>query len=143
MTDPRKQVLAVLSRVAEFLETLPEDQLNDLESGAARLTVIPAGSNQPLVPTPRTTRTRKESGPPTPEVTQVAEALRTIDSRESATELLQTLTKEPQLKQVASILSLSIPSSLTKPRYISALVEATVGNRLDSEAIRGNATLPY
>ena len=33
MSDSRKQTLGILTRISEFLETLPEEHLADLESG--------------------------------------------------------------------------------------------------------------
>jgi hypothetical protein len=143
MTDSRKQSLAILARVAEFLETLPDDQLDDLQAGTARLTVIPAGSDQPLATKPRARAAGRVVNTPGPAAAEIAEQLRTIQSREAAAALLKPLRKEPDLKDIAAILNVTISGSLPKDRYAAALIEATVGNRLDSVAIRGSASLPY
>jgi hypothetical protein len=145
MSDSRKQSLAILARVAEFLETLPDVQLDDLQAGTARLTLIPAGSETPLVPKARGQAASRAAKVvvPSAHAGEIAEQLRTVESREAAAALLKPLRKDPELKEVAAALNITILASLTKDKYAAAIVEATVGNRLDSQAIRGNASLPY
>jgi hypothetical protein len=143
MSDARKRAMAILAQVAEFLANLPEDQLDDLQSGAARLTLIPANSDQPLPVQnrSRTTRATKERVPP-PEMAGVAEQLTGLDSRERAEALLKPL-KVAEIKDVALALGIPTTGLSAKDKLISAIVERTVGSRLDSLAIRGTATLPY
>lgn len=143
MNDARKQSMAILAQVAEFLANLPEDQLDHLQSGAARLTLIPANSDQPLPPPHRPPRSRVvKERVPSPEMAQIAETLGNLDSRDAATALLKPL-KNLELKDVASALGIPITGSPSKDKLITAIVERTVGNRLDSLAIRGTSTLPY
>lgn len=143
MTEPRKQSMAILAQVAEFLANLPEDQLDDLQSGAARLTLIPAGSDQPLQLPNRTSRARAtKDSIPSASVTAIAQTLADLDTREAAADTLKPL-KLAQLKEVAMTLGITIVGSMSKEKLTVAIVERTVGNRLDSLAIRGTSTLPY
>lgn len=65
------------------------------------------------------------------------------ETREQAAEVLRPLTIG-QMRQIAAELDLTLPGSArTRPQVLSALVEGRIGNRIDSLAIRGNATLPY
>jgi hypothetical protein len=143
MSDARKQSMAILTHVAEFLANLPEDQLDDLQSGAARLTLIPANSDQPI-PAPRRTRTATAARErvPSPQMARIADDLAGIESREAATGLLKPL-KVAEIRDVAAILGITPVGNLSKDRLISAIVERAVGSRVDSMAIRGTATLPY
>jgi hypothetical protein len=143
MSDSRKQTLGILARISEFLEALPEDQVAELESGDARLTIIPAGSLEPLRPAPKTRATARQSKSAAVDVHAIAEAVRTAETRESATATLRPLRKDPDLKEVAVLLNVTGLGNLAKDKLIDAVVEATVGSRLDSLAIRGTATLPY
>jgi hypothetical protein len=144
MSDPRKQSVAILARIAEFLETLPEEHLADLETGAAALTIIPAGAHEPL---PRPTRTRTTAVRPpkqsTVDVAAIAEAVRTADTREEAAAQLRPLRKDPELKHIAELLNVTGMGNLSKDKLIDAIVEGTVGSRLDFDAIQGTARLPY
>lgn len=143
MSEPRKQSMAILAQVAEFLANLPEDQLDDLQSGAARLTLIPAGSDQPLQLPNRVSRGRAtKDSIPSPDVTAIARTLTDLDTREAAADALKPL-KLAQLKEVAGILGINLVGSVSKDKATVAIVERTVGNRLDSLAIRGTSTLPY
>lgn len=143
MSDARKQSVAILAHVAEFLANLPEEHLDDLQSGAARLTIIPAGSDQPMpAPGQRRRAQPKAERKPSADAAKIAETLASLDSREAAADLLQPL-KVADLKDVASILNVPVPGRATKEVLTVAIIERTVGNRLDSLAIRGTATLPY
>jgi hypothetical protein len=144
MSDSRKQTLGILMRISEFLETLPEDHLADLESGAARLTFIPAGASEPMRPTARPrAASARAAKPVTVDVSAIAEAVRTAETREAAATVLKPLRKDPELKDVAVQLNVVGLGNLSRDKLIEAIVEATVGNRLDTFAIRGNANLPY
>jgi hypothetical protein len=140
MTESRKDALAVLAAIADFLHRLPDDQIADLASGAALLTLIPAGAAGPLVP-PRPRGNRSRTSKPVQDMSAVAEQLRSVETRDSARQLLSPLQKNPLL-DLATQIGLSGLASATKPKLIDAIVEATVGNRLDSLAIRGTNDFP-
>jgi len=145
MSSVEKLSLAVLHTVAEFLALLPEDQLNDLAEGKARLTLIPKDATEPLLlasaagPAKRAAagggvgRARAE---PTVDMSETRDALDRLTTREDAQALLTPLNKEPHLKSLAILLGMSRFSSLKKDDLIGAIIEFTVGNRLNSGAIR-------
>jgi hypothetical protein len=144
MSDSRKQSLAILMRIADFIENLPEEHVTDLEAGAALLTIIPAGSTEPVSRAPARARAAARAPKVSAvDVRQVADAVRTSQTREAATAALRPLRKDPELKEVAALLSVVGLGNLPKDRLIDAIVEATVGSRLDFQAIQGSATLPY
>jgi hypothetical protein len=130
--------LGILQRIAEFLAGLPEDQLADLAEGRARLAYIPAGQETPVAPArPRTTaRAPKAPAQPTAEVTTLIEELRALTSREDAATKIAHL-KKAELQAVARALSVPRAGSLTMAELRAEIIQATVGRRLESIAIRG------
>jgi hypothetical protein len=127
----------ILQRVSEFLAGLPEDQIVDLAEGRTRLAYIPAGQETP-VPTrqPAAARPAKVPAQPTPETTALIEELRALSSRDDAATKIAHL-KKPALQAVARALSVPRASSLTSAELRAEIIQATVGRRLDSIAIRG------
>jgi hypothetical protein len=144
MSDSRKQSATILMRVAEFLSQLPEEHLADLESGAAALSLIPTGSSEPLPLGASRSRSRSRAPKAAAvDVNEVAQAVQAAETREEAAARLRPLRKDPDLKEVAVLLNVTGLGNLPKDRLIDAIVEATVGSRLDFQAIQGSATLPY
>ncbi|MFC7484964.1 hypothetical protein ACFQX7_39830 [Luedemannella flava] len=90
MSDVAKQSLAVLRRITEFLEYLPQDQVDDLAEGRARLTLIPWGSNDPVVPaSAKPARVAKSAkAAPIVDVATVKAALDAAASRDEAATVL-------------------------------------------------------
>ena len=133
MSDTPKQSLAVLRRVAEFLEELPAEHLDDLAEGRARLTLIPWGSSEPLAPAKKP---RKAAQPPAPtvDVEAVVARLEAASSRDDAQAILNPL-KVNDLKAVATALRIPGPASAKAP-LIRQIIELTVGARLSGDALR-------
>jgi hypothetical protein len=130
--------LGILRRVSEFLAELPEDQLAALAEGRARLAYVPEGA---LEPAPRKraasgARAPKQPAPPSDAVVAKVEQLRSLDSREAVDKEINSLQK-PELVELAKALSVSQAGRLGKDGLRAAIIEATVGRRLDSLAIRG------
>ena len=97
MSDSRKQSVAILSRVADFLQNLPDEHLAELEAGTAMLTIIPAGATEPLkrsAPRPRGPKAAAV------DVNKIAEAVRTAETREEAITVLRPLRKDPDLDKI-------------------------------------------
>jgi hypothetical protein len=130
--------LGILQRVSEFLAGLPEDQIADLAAGRTRLAFIPADQEKPIAPArPRAAaRAPKAPAQPTAEVTTLIEELRALTSREDATAKIAHL-KKPALQAVARALSVPRAGSLTIAELQAEIIQATVGRRLESIAIRG------
>jgi hypothetical protein len=133
MNDVSKQSLAVLRQVAEFLETLPPDQVDDLAEGRARLAIIPWGSAVPIAPA-RPARRPARTAVPTVDAAAVAARVEAAGSREEVQGMLDTL-KLTDLKAVAAALHVGSPKG-TKAALIKQIVELTAGARLTGDALR-------
>ncbi|HLT09981.1 MAG TPA: hypothetical protein VK028_04150 [Micromonosporaceae bacterium] len=132
--------LGILQRISEFLADLPEDQLADLAEGRARLAYHPAGSDEVVVPgggrkRSRSTAVRKPHEP-TPATVELLARLDTMRSRDEARSALADL-KKAALVDAAKTLSVPGAGKLGMDALRTEIVEATVGRRLDSIAIRG------
>jgi hypothetical protein len=129
MTDPADLAHDVLLKVAAFVKSLPADQLADLASGAARLSLVPRGGRPaPAAPA----RSRPLSRP----VAEIETMLAEIGTRAAAVQYLndERLTV-PQLRELAKVLGVALPSKSTKEAVTTKIVDSVVGRRLDSSAI--------
>jgi hypothetical protein len=131
-----KLSLAVLQRIAEFIADLPEDHLAEIADGRARLTFIPAASNEPRQPTDKRAAPARTSraAAPTVDMSEAREALARMGSRDEGRAYLNRFRAKPELQSLAKLLGLG--SSGSKPDLIDRIVERTIGNRLNSAAIR-------
>jgi hypothetical protein len=134
VNDEPKQSLAVLRQIAEFLEGLPADQVDDLAEGRARLTLIPWGSSEPLIPAKKATRRAGRPAASTVDAEAIAAQVEAAASRDLAQAILNPL-KVADLKAVAAALHISGPAG-TKAPLIKQIVELTAGARLSGEALR-------
>jgi hypothetical protein len=125
MSDIEKAA-QVLLRVSNFLRSLTEEQIDDLMTGRVSLT---------LTSQPAKRRQRKRLS--VTEIERVRTELQTRSSREAGIEYLDnlSLTKET-LREIASALDLPTPRDDTIARLKDRIVEATIGYRLRSDAIR-------
>jgi hypothetical protein len=131
--------IGVLQRIAEFLADLPDDQVAALADGRARLAYVPEGSDVPAPPrrSVRASRTKaQQEFVPSASTTELLDRFQSLTSRDAAADDLKSLRK-PQLVDVAKALSVPNVSSLNIAQLRAEIVEATVGRRLDSIAIRG------
>ncbi|MBX7266950.1 hypothetical protein KIF24_13545 [Micromonospora sp. Llam7] len=144
MTSPADLSHAVLLRVADFLRTLPADQLAALADGSARLQLAATGAtaatrDRPAgapVGTRATGRTAKTAPALSVDPERVRADLAAIDDRTAAGRYLDDLRLTvPQLKALARQLGIAVPSRATKPDVRRDIVQWTVGRRLDSSAI--------
>jgi hypothetical protein len=133
MNDVSKQSLGVLRQIADFLETLPPDQVDDLAEGRARLAIIPWGSTAPMV-TAAPARRPARTAAPTVDAAATAAQVEAAQSREDAKSLLDPL-KLADLTAVAAALHIGSPRR-TKPALIKQIVELTAGARLTGDALR-------
>ncbi|GAA1832667.1 hypothetical protein GCM10009682_58930 [Luedemannella flava] len=138
MSDVAKQSLAVLRRITEFLEYLPQDQVDDLAEGRARLTLIPWGSNDPVVPaSAKPARVAKSAkAAPIVDVATVKAALDAAASRDEAATVLAPF-GVGELRVIAAELGLGGVSKTPKAALAKQLVDFTAGARLSGAAIRG------
>ncbi|MEV4514530.1 hypothetical protein AB0K00_36910 [Dactylosporangium sp. NPDC049525] len=129
MTDPADLAHDVLLKVAAFVKSLPADQLADLASGEARLSLVPRGG-RPAAAAPA--RTKPLSRP----VAEIETMLAEIGTRAAAVQYLndERLTVA-QLRELAKVLGVALPSKSTKEAVTTKIVDSVVGRRLDSSAI--------
>ncbi|MER7279784.1 hypothetical protein ABT369_35630 [Dactylosporangium sp. NPDC000244] len=130
MTDPADLAHEVLLRVAAFVKTLPADQLEDLASGAAKLELVPKGGRpaKAVKAAPAAALSRP--------VSEIESMLGELETRQAAIQYVNDLKLTvPQIKELAKVLGVAAPAKSTKPTLITAIVDATVGRRLDSLAL--------
>jgi predicted component of type VI protein secretion system len=137
VTSPADLTHAVLLRVADFIRTLPADQLADLAAGTAQLQL--AGRPTPARATAtRATTTRASASAAASPVSaeKVRADLTSIGDRAAATRYLDDLSlKVGELRALARELDIAVSSRATKPAVVAEIVQWTVGRRLNSEAI--------
>ncbi|MEU2611258.1 hypothetical protein ABZ570_06690 [Micromonospora sp. NPDC007271] len=137
MTDA-KFSRAVLARVAEFLQQLPETDVADLAEGRARLAVVPAGAASPQAPT---AQPAPAAGPaprpaaPAVELDAASTALTAMTSRDDGAAYLAPWAVR-DLRALAARLGLRGVTGLKKVDLIDRIVDRTIGFRLNSSAIR-------
>nr|BFE65866.1 hypothetical protein GCM10020063_103920 [Dactylosporangium thailandense] len=130
MTDPADLAHEVLLRVAAFVKTLPADQLADLASGAAKLELVPKGGRPA-----RAVKAAPAAALSRP-VSEIESMLGELETRQAAIQYVNDLKLTvPQIKELAKVLGVAAPAKSTKPTLITAIVDATVGRRLDSLAL--------
>ncbi|MFY1636302.1 hypothetical protein ACN27F_24020 [Solwaraspora sp. WMMB335] len=139
MTSTADLTHAVLIRVAEFLRTVPPEQLAALADGSSRLTIV--GVGQAAAPSGQTRAakaraTRAEPAAPAVDVERVRADLATIDDRTAAGRYLDDLRlKAADLRALAKELGVAVPSRATKATIQQSIVQATVGRRLTSAVL--------
>ncbi|MET7420955.1 hypothetical protein [Dactylosporangium sp. NPDC005555] len=130
MTDPADLAHDVLLKVAAFVKSLPASQLADLATGAAALTLVPRGGRT------APTRPAASAKPLSRPVAEIEQMLSEIGTRAAAVQYLndERLTV-PQLRELAKVLGVALPSKATKESVTNRIVDSVVGRRLDSAAI--------
>ncbi|MDG4764013.1 hypothetical protein O7632_07830 [Solwaraspora sp. WMMD406] len=145
---------AVLIRIAEFLRTVPSDQLAALADGTAHLVVAGAPSATGAVvpsttgpaatapaPATRRTRTTAAKAPAAVDTDRIRADLAAIDDRVAAGRYLDDLgLKVAELRALAAELGVALPSRATKATISKSIVQATVGRRLTSAVLSRPAT---
>lgn len=133
MTDPADLAHDVLLKVAAFVKSLPADQLADLASGEARLTLVPRGGARAAgARVSRAPAVRPLSRP----VAEIETMLSEIGTRAAAVQYLndERLTVA-QLRELAKVLGVALPGKGTKEAITVKIVDSVVGRRLDASAI--------
>jgi hypothetical protein len=130
MTDPADLAHDVLLKVAAFVKALPADQLADLATPPPTHTLHPPAARTPAPS--RATATKPLSRP----VAEIETMLAEIGTRAAAVQYLhdERLTV-PQLRELAKVLGVALPSKSAKDAIITKIVDSVVGRRLDSSAI--------
>lgn len=126
MSDPISVPLEVLKQVSALLKRLTPQQIEGLADGSLRLAVEP------------TAKRRASVSPEIPDPEKIRADLSSMNSSEQGQNYIEALglTRE-RLRHLASALDLHVPRSDTAEKMKDRIVEATIGYRLRSEAIRG------
>jgi hypothetical protein len=131
VSDEKRLVGTILSRLAESLDRLGPDEWTQVRSGAFQIVPAAAATNS---------RARPAALKPEAEalVAQLRERLGQAVTREEGMELLRKpgVTKDV-LRSVAQTMGLGVVSKDTKDSLSRRIVESTVGCRLRSLAIQG------
>jgi hypothetical protein len=135
MNDVSALSLAVLHRVAEFLDSVSEEHLADLAEGRARLTYIAWGTSEPVTPkAPRSTPARKATAPKVDSAAIVAQ-LSHASSRDEGRQVLKPL-NITALRAVAKAAGMTGVSKTPMEDLVDQLVALTIGGRLSFAAMR-------
>jgi len=118
----------VLRRVSNFLMTLTDDQVDDLIAGQVRITLTPGS------------RKKSHSRPLSiagSDVSRIRAELQSKATREEGITFLDSLvlTRE-SLRVIAVALDLPTPRTDTVAKLKDRIIDATIGYRLRSDAIR-------
>ena len=121
------EAIVLLQRVSEFLKKLSPEDLQALETGEAKLSVVH-----------KTPRKAAPAAPLTLDVQQVNADLKAINDRAMAARYLTDLKlSKAHTVELAKALDVPITSKDSIPTIVSKIVEQKVGYRLDTNAILG------
>lgn len=127
-TPEIEKTTEVLRRVSNFLRTLTDDQVDDLITGKVRLTL----TGNPASKAHDSKRSRVK-----PDVARIRQELMSMQTREEGTAFLDSLAlTRYSLQEIAVAMDLPVPRTDTVERLKDRIVEATIGYRLRSNAIR-------
>jgi hypothetical protein len=127
----RTQFLRLLRRIAAEIEGLKDDEFDALLAGASDKRLVRA----PGVKKPKSTRGLSQA-----EIAGVIAGLSATSSREDARALLtndDAINTRANLERIARALGVHVNKHDTRIALLDKVVEAAIGVRLRSEAIRG------
>lgn len=118
----------VLRRISNFLRSLTDEQIEDLITGKVRLT---------LTASPGSGRSSKRVGGQKLDLANIREELANKQTREEGFDLLNELAlSRSSLQEIAVAMDLPTPKTDTVERLKDRIVDAAIGYRLRSNAIR-------
>lgn len=124
------RTIEILRRVALFLKGLTEEEAEDLANGRVRLELVGRPSRRHI---------SKDSSAEALDIEALCKELAVKATREEGMTLLDSLnlTRE-SLRRVAAAVDAPTPKTDTVQRLKERIVEATIGYRLRSKAIRNS-----
>jgi hypothetical protein len=117
----------ILQQLATFLRSLTPEEAEDLAQGRTRLTL----ASRP----PKRAASRELPSEQVPEV--IRELSRLSTREEGAAYLREVVPTRTNLAQVAVAMDIPVPKADTVSKLRERIVEAAIGYRLRSDAIRG------
>ena len=128
----KQQVVSLLRDWAKQIQAMDDSEIEGVLAGQSRLEIRP--------PVDKSSRSRTRSRCTDEDFTKLQDTLRNTDTRERARELIdELLHTKAELIRFARALDIPVPTSISSEKIKDRLVEGTVGYRLRSAAIRGNA----
>jgi hypothetical protein len=123
----------VLVHLADLLRKLPPEQIGELYDGTARLEIVTKGGRR--ISTSSPAKRAQPKAAPIP-ADQVRDDLFKIDDRAAATRYVGDLgLTVPDLKVLAKKIGVSVASKAKRDDTIAAIVQWTVGRRVDGNAV--------
>ena len=117
----------ILQQLATFLRSLTPEEAEDLAQGRARLTLAS-----------RAAKRAASRELPSDQVPEVIRELSSLNTREEGSAYLSEVAPtRSNLAQVAVAMDIPVPKSDTVAKLRERIVEAAIGYRLRSDAIRG------
>jgi hypothetical protein len=135
MSDVSALSLALLRRVAEFLDGLADDHIADLAEGRARLTFVPWGATEPVLPKVARPAPARKAAEPKVDCDAMMAQLNAADGRDEGRRLLDPLNLTA-LRAVAKAAGMTGVSKTPKGELVEQLVALTIGGRLGYAAMR-------
>jgi len=135
MSDVSALSLALLRRVAEFLDGLAEDHIADLAEGRARLTYVPWGATEPMPAKAARSAPARKAAAPTVDFDAIVAELNRAGSRDQGRQMLDPL-NVTALRAVAKAAGMTGVSKTAKEELVEQLVALTIGGRLGYAAMR-------
>jgi hypothetical protein len=127
MPTKRSELANILRRLADYVDSHPDEDLAPIFKQAAALMQPPDRQKNP--PPPKL---------PPPEVRAIAAQLQTLQSRDAGDALLgEKVPNRSGLEAIARFLQLPVQRDDTVDRLRAKIVENTIGSRLRSGAIQG------
>jgi hypothetical protein len=135
MSDVPALSLALLRRVAEFLDSISEEHIADLAEGRARLTYIPWGSSEPVAPKATRSAPARRAAAPKVDSEAIVAQLNQASSRDEGRRILEPL-NVTSLRAVAKAAGMTGVSKTPAEDLLEQLVALTIGGRLSYAAMR-------
>jgi hypothetical protein len=135
MSDVSALSLALLHRVAEFLDSVSEEHIADLAEGRARLTYIPWGASEPVAPKAARSAPVRRAAAPKVDCDAIVAQLNQAGSRDEGRRILEPL-NVTSLRAVAKAAGMMGVSKTPLEDLVEQLVALTIGGRLSYAAMR-------
>lgn len=132
-SSAKKLVVSLLRDLARQIQAMDDSEVESVLAGQSRIEI------RPPVAKPEGSRTRSRCADK--DLARLQYRLRHTDTRQRARDLIdELLHTKAELTRFARALDIPVPKSISSEQIKDRLVEGTVGYRLRSAAIRGNAT---
>src|SRR5260370_41818985 len=128
--DERKSLAKLLRRLAEWIESSRPDDVDDLLAGRKELRIFMGVRSA--------ARYSRLQGAKSREWAEVVEGLRALPTRDEGQKVLDDLNlTRTELEHLARFMDLPVAKQDNAERVRQKIIEASIGSRLISQAIRG------